>query len=258
MSDAPTTAGTVPSVHSLAACLVVALALLGCSTTPAPSSTPIEGRGQVLSDLKAEVAEVSQLQAEADTAVNEVLGVVRQVDEAVDGLDAATTFDTTLDGYDQVHAAVTSTEADGLRDGYLAVAAAVDGARETLHAARQELDDPWELEYLDAQDEVLMLVREYAETADQLAQLLERHWPTYVGVDAVVADFATTRDNYRDTEEAANALAVELDPLLGDLAVAQSQIAEYGQARTASGQAVNDATADLRTIHERRPGASRQ
>lgn len=244
-------------MHSLAPCLVVALALFGCATTPAPSSTPIEGRGQVLSALQAEVTEVSQLQAEADATLNDVLGVVRQVDEALAGLAGETTFATTLDGYDQVHAAVTSTEADGLRDGYLAVAAAVDDARGTLAAARQELDgSPWEVEYLDAQDEVLVLVREYAEAADKLAQLLERHWPTYVEVDAAVADFATRRGNYRDTQEAANALAVELDTVLGDLAVAQSQIAEYGQARTASGQAVNDATADLRTIYERRPGVS--
>lgn len=244
-------------MHSLAPCLVVALALFGCATTPAPSSTPIEGRGQVLSALQAEVAEVAQLQAEADRTLNDVLGVVRQVDEALTGLAGETTFATTLDGYDQVHAAVSDTEADGLRDGYLAVAAAVDDARGTLAAARQELGDgPWEVEYLDAQDEVLVLVREYAETADKLAQLLERHWPTYVEVDATVADFTTRRGNHRDTQEAANALAVELDTVLGDLAVAQSQIAEYGQARTASGQAVNDATADLRTIYERRPGVS--
>ncbi len=246
-------------MHSLAPCLVVALALLGCSTTPAPSSTSIEGRGQVLSALQAEVGEVSQLQADADAAVNEVLRVVRQVDEAVAGLDGETTFATTLDGYDQVHAAVTSTAAEGLRDGYLAVAAAVDDARGTLAAAREELDGgPWEVEYLDAQDEVLVLVREYAETADKLAQLLERHWPTYVEVDETVVDLTTRRGNYRDTQEAMNALAVELDTVLGDLAVAQSQIAEYGQVRTASGQAVNDATADLRTIYERRPGASSQ
>lgn len=210
----------------------------------------------MLSALQAEVAEVSQLQAEADTAVNGVLEVVRQVDEAVDGVDAPTTFDTTLDGYDQVHSAVTSTNAEGLRDGYLAVAEAVDGARGTLAAAREELDpDPWEVEYLDAQDEVLVLVREYAEAADRLAQLLERHWPTYVQVDEVLSDFATRRGDHRDTQEAVDALAVELDPLLGDLAVAQAQIAEYGQQRAARGQAVNDATADLRSIYERRPGA---
>lgn len=247
-------------MRPLAPSLLVALLLLvGCATAPAPPSTPSDGRDGVLAALRAEVGEVSQRQAEADTAVNDVLGVVRQLDEAVDGLDAATTFDTTLDGYAQVHQAVTSTDVDGLRDGYLDVAEAVDSARAALAAARRELDgDPWQVEYLDAQDEVLVLVRDYAQTADRLAQLLERHWPTYVEVDAVVADFATRRDNHRDTQEAVDALAVELDPLLGDLAVARSQIAEYGQQRAARGQAVNDATTDLRSIYERRPGVPRQ
>lgn len=251
--------GIVPAVRPLAPFLVVAPLLVGCATTPAAPSTSIDGRGEVLSALQAEVVEVSRLQGEADTAVNDVLGVVRQVDEAVDGLDTATTFDRSLDEHAEVHAAVAAADPGGLRDGYLAVAEAVDGARGTLAAARQELDgDPWEVEYLDAQDEVLVVVRDYAETADRLAQLLERHWPTYVEVAAVVSDVATRRDDHRDTERAADALAVELAPLRGDLAVAQAHIAEYGQERSVRGQAVNDATADLRSVYERRPGVSTQ
>lgn len=232
--------------------------LVGCSTTPPTTSTSVGERGQVLSALRTEVAEVAELQAAADRAVNDVLGVVRRVDEALDGLDGAATFEAALDEYPPVHAEVTATEAERLRDGYLGVAEAVDEARATLAAARVELDgDPWEVEYLDAQDQVLVLVRSYAETADQLAQLLERHWPTYVDVDEHVVEFAEGRDNYRDTEEAVDALAVELDPVLDDLAVAQAQIADHGQQRTAEGRAVNDATADLRSIYERRPdGAS--
>lgn len=241
-------------MRPLPVALVVATLLVGCSTTPPPTSTSVGERGEVLFALRTEVAEVAELQAAADGAVNDVLGTVRRVDEAVDGLDGAATFDATLDGYEQVHTEVEATEAEGLRDGYLAVAEAVDEARATLAAARVELDgDPWEVEYLDAQDEVLVLVRSYAETADQLAQLLERHWPTYVDVDGRIVEFAEGRGNYRDTEEAVNALAVELDPVLDDLAVAQAQIADFGQQRTAEGQAVNDATADLRSIYERRP-----
>ncbi len=241
-------------MRPLPVALVVATLLVGCSTTPPTTSTSVGERGRVLSALRLEVSEVAELQAAADRAVNDVLGVIRRVDEALDGLGGAATFEATLDGYAQVHAEVDATEAEGLRDGYLAVAEAVDEARATLAAARVELDgDPWEVEYLDAQDEVLVLVRAYAETADQLAQLLERHWPTYVDVDGRVVEFAEGRDNYRDTEEAANALAVELDPVLDDVAVAQAQIADYSQQRTVEGRAVNDATADLRSIYERRP-----
>lgn len=246
--------GYVPPVRQLAPALVVAMLLVGCSTPPPTTSTSVGERVRVLSALRTEVAEVAEVQAAADRAMNDVLGVVRRVDEALDGLDGVTTFDTTLDDYSQVHGEVTATEAEGLRDGYLAVAEAVDEARATLAAARVQLDgDPWEVEYLDAQDRVLVLVRSYAETADRLAQLLERHWPTYNEVDGRVAQFAEGRGNYRDTEEAVNALAVELDTVLDDVAVAQAQIAEYGQERTTEGRAVNEATADLRSIYERRP-----
>lgn len=243
-----------PAVRPLPVALVVAVLLVGCSTTPPTTSTSVGERGQVLSALRTEVAEVAELQAGADRAVNDVLSVVRRVDEALDGLDGAATFEATLDDYAPVHAEVAATQAEGLRDGYLAVAEAVDEARATLAAARVELDgDPWEVEYLDAQDQVLVLVRSYAETADQLAQLLERHWPTYVEVDGRIVEFADGRANYRDTEEAVNALAVELDPLRDDLVVAQAQLADFGQQRTVEGRAVNDATADLRSIYERRP-----
>lgn len=241
-------------MRSLAVPLTVAALLLGCSTPPPTTSTLAGERGRVLAALQADVAEVAETQAAADTAVNDVLGVVRQVDEALDGLDDASTFDATLDGYAQVHDAVVSTAAEGLRDGYLDVAEAVDAARATLAGAREELDgDAWEVEYLDAQDEVLVLARAYAETADRLAQLLERHWPTYDDVDDRVTEFADGRDNYRDTQEAADALAVELDTVQDDLQIARAQIAEYAQERATEGRAVNDATADLRTIWERRP-----
>lgn len=224
-----------------------------CATTAAPSSTSVEGRGQLLSTLQGELAEVAELQAGADTSVNEVLGVVHQVDDALEGLSATSTLDPTLEAYEQVHTAVTSTQVEGLRDGYLAVADAVDDARGTLAAAREELaGDPWEVEYLDAQDQVLTSVRDYAEAADKVAQLLERHWPTYQQADQLVAEIAAGRE----AGESVDALVEELDALLADLAVAQSQIAEYGQARATSGQAVNDATAELRDVHDRRPGAS--
>lgn len=245
------------AVRLLTLLLLVPL-LASCSASPTPAATSTEAavREAVLSDLRDEVATVAEQQAAADVAVNDVLGAVRQVDEAVAALSDVTRFDDVLSGYvDGAHATVAATDATGLRDGYLAVAEEVDAARQTLADARQRLDDPWEVTYLDAQDEVLLAVRAYARTADRLAQLLEQHWPTYEQVDAVVADVAGRRGNYRDTPEAAAALAVELDPVVDDLAVAEAQIAEYRGKRAEAGQAVNEASADAVAVYEERPAA---
>lgn len=246
-----------PAVRLLLAMLPLLL-LVSCSSSPSPAATSTDGgaREAVLADLRAEVAAVAQQQTAADAEVNDVLGAVRQVDEAVAALADVTRFDDTLSGYvEGPHAAVAATDAAGLRDGYLAVAEDVDAARQTLADARQRLDDPWEVTYLDAQDEVLLAVRAYARTADRLAQLLEEHWPTYEEVDERVTAFAATRANYRDTAEAAAALAVELDTVLDDLAVAEAQIAEYRGKRTEAGEAVNEASADAVAVYEQRPAA---
>lgn len=241
-------------MRALLLLLVAGLALPGCSASPAPAPTAATDATDVLDDLRDEVAAVAEGQSGADGAVNDVLEAVRAVDEAVVALERPTTFDDALASYpDRVHARVDGTDAEGLRRGYLDLAGSVDAARQTLASARDELDDPWEARYLDAQDRVLLAVRDYARTADRLAQLLEQHWPTYVEVDARVTDFAGRRGNYRDTQEAVDALAVELDTVLGDLAVAEAQIAEYRTRRTAAAQTVNDATADAVSVYEQRP-----
>ena len=246
------------AVRLLLSLLLVPL-LVSCSTSPTPQVAPTASgadREAVLGDLRAEVAAVAEQQADADAEVNAVLRSVRKVDEAVTALEDVVTFDEVLGTYEaDVHADVAATEANGLREGYLAVAEDVDGARQTLADARSSLDDPWEMEYLDAQDEVLLAVRAYAQTADRLAQLLEQHWPTYVDVDARVVDFAARRGNYRDTPEAAKALAVELDTVLDDLAIAEAQIAEYRSRRTTAGQEVNDASDAAIAVYQRRPVA---
>lgn len=218
----------------------------------APSA--VDEREAVLSELRTDVAAVAAGQRRADADVNDVLELVRAIDEAVPGLAEATTLGDTLTAWQEdVHPRVEAASVEGLRDGYLAVAADIDAARQTLASARQPLDDPWAVTYLDAQDVVLLAVRDYARTADQLAQLLIHHWPTYTEVDARVVDFAGRRGNYRDTQEATDALAVELDTILDDLAVAETQIAEYRTRRTAAGQTVNDATADAVSVYEQRP-----
>lgn len=241
-------------MRALPAALVAVLLLAGCSATPLPEPTQVDDREAVLSALRDEVAAVGAGRGEADAAVNEVLEVVRAVNEAVAGLGNATTFDATLAAYeDDVHARVAAVEVDGLRDGYFAVAEDVDEARQTLASARQRLDDPWEATYLDAQDAVLLAVRDYAEVADRLAQLVVQHWPAYTDADGRIVDFAARRGNYRDTQEAFDALAVELDTVVDQLAVAEAQIAEYRGRRTAAGRAVNEASADAVDVYERRP-----
>lgn len=237
--------------------VVAALLLVGCSASHRPAPTEVDDRESVLSELGDEVAAVAQGQGRADAAVNDVLEVVRAVDESVAELRTTAGFDDALSSHTQeVHPRVVDTEVEGLREGYLAVADDVDDARQTLALARQRLDDPWETDYLDAQDAVLLAVRDYARVADQLAQLLVQHWPTYTEVDGRIVDFTERRGNYRDEQEASDALAVELDPVIDDLAVAESQLADYRARRSAAGQQVNDATADAVTVYERRPSAT--
>lgn len=239
------------------ALLLTALLTAACSATPAdlPAAAATDDTAaEALAELDVALAGVSEGQDVADRAVNDVLEVVRAVDETVAQLAAPAGFDEAVAAHaEDVHPRVTATTVDELRQGYLDVAATVDDARQTLASARAVLDDPWEQEYLDAQDAVLLAVREYARTADRLAQLLVQHWPTYADVDATITDFAGRRGNYRDTQEAVDALAVEIDTALDELAVAQAQIAEHRARRTTAGRAVNDATADAVTVFERRP-----
>lgn len=256
MIRAPVPSGAVRAVLPA---VVAVLVLGGCSAAPseAPTAAAADDRAAVLADLRDDVAAVAEDQTAADAEVNDVLEVIRAVGESVAGLRDAAGFDAALDAHDAVHQQAAGVEASGLRDGYLQVAEDVDAARQALASARARLDDPWEQEYLDAQDAVLLAVREYARSADQLAQLLEQHWTTYLEVDEQVVAFADRRANYRDEQEAADAFVVELDDVLGDLAVAEAQVAEYRTRRSAAGQAVNEASADALSVWERRPdGAS--
>lgn len=251
---ASSTGMPAPALARLLAFLVVAASLVGCSAIPRPASTEVaEDRAAVLAELQAEVEAVAAGQAAADDAVDDVLDVVRAVDEAVARLERVDTFDATLDDYAAVHERVAAVSVDGLREPWFEVAGSIDAARATLASLRGRLDDPWEASYLDAQDALLVAVRDYAEAADRLSQLLIRHWPTYTEVDARIVDFASRRGNYRGAEEARDGLAVELDTVMEDLVVAETQIADYQSRRTEAGRAVNAASADAATVYENRP-----
>ena len=231
----------------------------GCSpspTSPAPSEDPTHTA--VLRSLRGRLASVADAQAAADEDLNAVLERIRRLDEAIVELERESGFDDRLQAYDPLHEDVEATSVGAeLREGWFEVAEVVDEARGALARARQVLDGEWEGEYLDAQDEVLVAVREYARVADRLAQLVIRHWPTYEQIDQTIADVAQRRGNYRDAAEARDALAVELDPLLADLATAQEQLAEYRDRRQQAGQRVNEATADAVSVYQQRPRAGR-
>lgn len=237
---------------------MVSLLLSGCASAPTVAPSELASDQAVIADLREAVAEVADDNAVADEAVNAVLDVMRRIDETLVALRDVARLDETLSGYAAVHESAAAVSVDDLRAGYLDVAADVDDARDALASTRLRLDDPWETSYLDAQDAVLLAVRAYAEAADRLAQLIVQHWPTYATVDALVADFASRRGNFRSTDEAADALAVELDTILDDVAMAQAQLAEFRTLRTSAGRTVNDATADAVSIYEQRPatGAS--
>lgn len=242
-------------MRRLGALLLAAGLVAGCSASPtstAPSEDP--ARTAALRSLRGQLAGVAEAQATADEDLNAALEPIRELDEAVVELGREAGFDQRLEAYDELHEDVEAASVgEGLREDWFDVAEVVDEARGALAGARQVLDGEWEREYLEAQDEVLVAVREYARVADRVAQLVIRHWPTYEQVDQTIVDVAERRGNYRDTAEARDALAVELDPLLDDLATAQEQLAEYGDRRQQAGQRVNEATADAVTVFEQRP-----
>lgn len=243
----------------LSVLLLLAGLAVGCEASPATEPTDDASRTAVLQALRGRMADVAEAQADADAALNAVLETVRRLDEAVADLEREATFDQRLSDHADLHEEVAATAVgDDLREDWFAVAEVVDAARADLAEARARLQDPWEVDYLDAQDEVLVAVRDYARVADRVAQLVVRHWPTYEQVEARIAEVAEQRGDYRDAAEARDALLVELDPLLGDLATAQEQLAEYRDRRQEAGRAVNEATADAVTVHEQRPTAGRR
>lgn len=237
--------------------LLLAGLVAGCSTSPeGPSPSEEASRTAALRSLRGHMATVADTQATADERLNEVLEPVRRLDEALVDLEQEDTFDQRLSEHEDLHEEVVVTSVDeDLREDWFEVAEVVDEARGALAEARAVLDDEWEVDYLDAQDEVLVAVREYARVADRLTQLMIRHWPTYVEIDATIMEVAERRGNYRDRAEARDALALELDPLLGDLATAQRQLGEYRERRQEAGREVNEATADAVTVYEQRPSA---
>lgn len=231
-----------------------ALAGVACDAAPlvAPSTPVIDDRGVRLRELRTAVDAVATSQGTADERVNLALDATRAVDRSVARyLDPATLY-AQGDSWGEVQAAVDAADFEGLREPYFDVAIAADRARQALSRAREDVADDWERRYLDAQDEVLLAVRVYAEEADRVAQLLERHGPTYLALAAQNQSFTERRFYFRDADEAADAYATEVDPLLDDLLTAEQQLAAQVATWREAGIAVNDASAAAREIYEER------
>jgi hypothetical protein len=240
-------------VTLLLTALVVVLSACATTVPDAPPTASETDHGALVDDLRDAVAAVAAAQAAADTRLLAALAAVRAVDEGLAPLRAVDTIDDGVAAWPDAEAAFRRADVTDLRAGYLATAAAVDRARETLATTRIQLTSDWEVTYLDAEDEVLAAVRSYAESADRLAQLLERHWPAYVRVADQVSSFVERRWFFRSPQEALDALTVELDTLLIDLAAAQGELAQFRREREAAALAVNEATAEAVAVWNRRP-----
>ena len=240
----------------------MAVALAACGAGPTSTATPtprVDDRAIQIERLRTAVDRVALAQTDADAAVLAALDVVRAVDNTVPGMLDAETIDTTIGAW-KASGGVLAVPEDTpeLRAGYLTVAHEVDDARTALATARTRLDDPWERQYLAAEDDVLTAVRRYAEAGDRLAQILERHWATYAWFHAQMQSFVERRWQFRTDQEATDAFFVETDTRLDDLEVAQRQLRDVRAEREREASQVNEASADAEVVWGERPtdGAS--
>lgn len=225
----------ITMVLSLAACAPAARV-----EVPAPV---VDDRGVTFDELRDAIAVVAQRQSGADDGVNRALEATRAIDRSVVALLDPERIDAQVERWPDVAATAGNAPLTGHRDAYIEVALAADRARAALSRARSRASGDDEDAYLEAQDEVLLAVRDYAEQADRVAQLLERHQSTYEFFVTKNSDFVERRSFFRSAEEASDAYATEIDGQVADLATAQRELSEQVDARRAAGVAVNDATA---------------
>lgn len=237
--------------------LLVAAAAVACDpAATVPTPTPVvDDRAVTFRELRDDVAAVATAQAEAEDGINRALEATRALDRTVVNFLDADRIDDQVERWPEVRAVADAAPLTGLRDGFIDVALATDRARASLSRAEGRVDDDWEHEYLEAQDEVLRSVRDYAEEADRVAQLLERHAGTYAFFLGKHVDFVERRWFFRSADEAADAYATEVDTRLDDLAVAQQELADQVQTWRDAGVAVNDATAIANRIFADRPAS---
>jgi hypothetical protein len=244
-------------MRSLLCLLALAVATASCAVgaSSAPVETQVDGREVALARVADAVAAVAAAQTDTDPALATALTGARGLDVLVAGLRDPASIDEARDTWPRVDAAVTAVDLAALRPGYRDMAFAVDRARTALARAGEAVGDGPDRSYLTAQDETLRAMRTYARSADALAQVLERHWPTYVSVAALTGPFIEERWLYRDATEAAAAYEVELSPHLDALARAQDEIARFRRARDDAARAVNAASDHAADVFRARSSA---
>jgi hypothetical protein len=189
----------VTRVRCLVASGLLLLVAGGCA--PASSDAPT---AEELAILRAEMSEVADLQREVDRRLHAVLTVVRDLDRSVSRLRDPASVDAAVAAW----AEVAMTDVADLREPLVVIVRAADETRATLaHIHGQLVEEPWALEYLAAEDAVLVAVRRYAQVADALARTLQTHWPVYEEVRDTTDSFVERRGFYRTADEAAAARA---------------------------------------------------
>lgn len=228
---------------------------------PAPApSTSVDAVGLRLDRLNRQMAEVSAAQNRASPGLQAVLEAVRELDAFVAGMRSEEHVRETEKTWPRVDAAFLAAEPDGLREPLVEIAVKVDSARSTLSQARRVLDEPWEQRYLDAEDQVLIAVRSYAEATDALVQILQRHWSTYAGLHAASSAYVSANEFYRSSTEAVQAYEVRVTRLVGPWEAAKDEIAVFREGQVEAARAVNEAAQeaeaawDARTSPRMSPG----
>lgn len=235
------------------ALLLVSVALLAGCAVGGEAPPPDVGDPIDVTGLREAVDEVNALHARGQSQLATVLDAVRELDLVIDSFRDPETIDEARDRWPQVAEVVARAEIDELRDPFFELAHAVDRARGELRAARERAEEDWQRDALEAEEEALVVIREYAEEADRLVRALITHWPTYQGITDSTEQFVEQRWFYRDTEEAADAYELAVSEHLDPLRIAQEEIAEALDRRDDAAERVNAAVAAASERWEQRP-----
>lgn len=237
----------------LATLSVVALAACTSERRSRPPPTPPATRSAAVSHLRGRLAEIASAQAAVDRELSATFTAVREISHVTSRLRDPATVDTTDDAWRRATAAYRAVEADALPDGPQRLRREVEAARAALEHVRVDVTSDWDAAYLAAQDAVLVELADYGDAAEHLAQVLQRHWPTYAELHDRTATFVEQRWLYRDRQEAADAYELAVSPLLERLAAAQAAIRAAREVREAAASDVNAATDAAAEVWRRRP-----